>query len=117
MPAALAVTFTVITQDPAAGMVPPVRVTVGPVALAVPPQVLDTIAPLVVMAPGNVGNVSVNAALVSALGAAFVLLSVMVNKVVPPAGIEAAANALAMVGRASMVFVSVAEHDVFGTVL
>ena len=78
-------------QEPAAGMVPPVRLTVEVVVEAVPPQVLVT-----VPAERPAGNESVKLAPVAAV--ALALLKVMVRVELPPALMEAGLKALATVG-------------------
>ena len=91
MPPLDAVTGTVTVQEPLAGIVPPVRVTVEPPALAVsvPPHVLlalpETATPL--------GNVSVNGAFRLAI-AVSALLKVIVRVEVPPAAMVAGVKAL-----------------------
>lgn len=83
------VTFTVTVQEPAAGMEPPVKVTLEAPTVAVAPQVLlalpDASMPL--------GNVSVSGAL-SAAAVLLVLLKVMVRVETPPEIMVAGLKAL-----------------------
>jgi hypothetical protein len=96
-PAVVGLTLTVIRHDALAAIDPPVRVTVPlpAVAVAVPPQLL--LSPFGIATGRPAGSASVNATPVSAVEA---LGLVMVNdsEVVPPTTIDAAPNALLMLG-------------------
>jgi hypothetical protein len=99
MPAAAAVTVTVIAQEPLAGIEPPAsRVTAAAPASGakVPPQVL--LAPGVLATTTPIGSVSVNGAVMLA-AVPLELVSVMVRVEVPPAPMLAGLKALATVGR------------------
>ncbi len=104
MPAAGSVTFTVTVHAPLAGIVPLAsRMPGAPAAMApplslvsAPPQLLVVVVFASVIAPGAVGNVSVNPSPVTAV--LFALVKVSVRLVVPPAGTNAAPKALAAAG-------------------
>src|SRR4029077_12324502 len=89
-PAVVAVTFTVTTHEPAAGIVPPVtRMPTSPApsapppeSVSVPPQVFEVVVSKSVIAPGATGKVSVNASPVNAVPLG--LVNVSVSEVVPP---------------------------------
>jgi len=111
LPALDAVTGTVTVQEPAAGIAPPVRVTVEPLAETAPPtQVVlalsETNTPL--------GNVSVNGA-VSVAAATSALLKVMVRVELPPALMVAGLKALLSVGGTGVP--AVTPHAAMETVL
>jgi hypothetical protein len=111
-PAAEAVTFTVTAQEPFAGMVPPASlIAVSPAlsappapSVSVPPQVLVAVVLASVIAPGVVGNVSVNARPVTAV--LLPLLKVSVRLVVPAGAMKVAPKAFVAVGAESTVSVA-----------
>src|SRR5579863_5879202 len=102
-PETLPATFTTIVQLAFVAMLPPVRlmVVLPAVAVAVPPQVLES--PCGVATTSPVGSVSVKATPVSATVLAAGLVRVKVNVVVPLSATLAAPKALAMEGGATTV--------------
>ena len=91
-PTVVPVTVAVTLQEPLAGIIPPDKVTVGPLAVAVPPHV-----PPAADVTKPAGTLSVNAAPV--IATAVGLLNVMVSVAVPFIGTVAILNALLILGR------------------
>src|SRR5260370_27357744 len=103
VPAVVPVTFTTIVQEVDAARLPPVRLMLllPATAVAVPPQPL-LLSPLGVETTSPAGSVSLKAMPVRVV-LAFTLARVMVSIVVPFSGIEAAVNALLMLGGTTTV--------------